>query len=213
MSMQLRKLKSKTSTSGAGGGGGSLRLRLPSSLHSASSSSQTVDIALALPRNSFTETDYYRATKHEIHSPVSFATLYGPRAEEDTRRATTSRIYLNHAETFDFEEEEDNEVEREDYEEADRDDAEVAADGKKPTVGVPLASVENGSSKRPRKISSLLQTLRDSMLRKLPERRWVHARLLTRLACNYKDTEYNASMSCCEPFLLRIICRDSERKL
>ncbi|KAF7300450.1 hypothetical protein HMN09_00928700 [Mycena chlorophos] len=181
MSMKLGKLKSKNSSSGAVGGGGSLRLRLPSSLQSASSSSQTVDIAL--PRNSFTETDYYRATKHEIHSPVSFATLYGPRAEEDTRRATTSRIYLNRAETFDLEEE-DNDAEREDYEEEDceeGDDAEATADGKKKRAfagAVPLASVEagNGSSKRPRKLSSLLQTLRDSMLRKLPDRRWASLR-------------------------------------
>ncbi|KAF7304143.1 hypothetical protein MIND_00646000 [Mycena indigotica] len=45
--------------------------------HAPSAWSTVSSASVGTPRNSFTETDYYRKTKEEIHSPVSWAAYRG----------------------------------------------------------------------------------------------------------------------------------------
>ncbi|KAF7296904.1 hypothetical protein MIND_00922200 [Mycena indigotica] len=111
----LDKLKAKAS---------SLRLRIPStSAASASSASLTLARPKSEARNSFSDTDYYRQTKEEIHSPVSWVTLYGPERDSasayEPNRAINdniSRIHLERAHTFQdgFDDEDNDEDENDD---------------------------------------------------------------------------------------------------
>ncbi|KAF7296913.1 hypothetical protein MIND_00923100 [Mycena indigotica] len=100
------KLKAKAS---------SLRLRIPqASANLKAASASSASLAGPAARNSFGDTDYYRQTKEEIHSPVSWVTLYGSNCDSpsepllddtDTNapiaiQENVSAIHLHRAQTF-----------------------------------------------------------------------------------------------------------------
>ncbi|KAJ7073631.1 hypothetical protein C8F01DRAFT_1360472 [Mycena amicta] len=155
----LRKLKSKAS---------SLHLRLPSA-PSSWVAAPASNASYSLPRNSFTDTDYYRTTKEEIHSPVSWAAIYQEQTtpEEAASAASVSTIRLDRAHTLDIDVDADGEHSDGDgdgyfdHEET----AEDAVDGFGSTSKRPMR--HEGSRTR----SSSVRVVLDTVFRRLPWRK------------------------------------------